>query len=125
MKGSERRWCELPRSRTKRADTLWGMADVGTSSLRERLFARREEIQAVVARHRGRRVRLFGSVARGDDTSNSDIDLLVDFEPGSSLFDLHRLTGELETILGQRVDVISSGGLKPRDGHLLADAVDL
>jgi hypothetical protein len=101
------------------------MADVGTSSLRERLFARREEIQAVVARHRGRRVRLFGSVARGDDTSNSDIDLLVDFEPGSSLFDLHRLTGELETILGQRVDVISSGGLKPRDRHLLADAVDL
>jgi predicted nucleotidyltransferase len=94
-------------------------------SLRDRLVARRHEIQAAVVRHRGRRVRLIGSVARGDDTAASDIDLLVDFEPDSSLFDLERLTRELEALLGRRVDVISTGGLKPRDQQILADAVDL
>lgn len=95
------------------------------SSLRDLLVAHRHEIQAAVASHRGRRVRLFGSVARGDDTAASDIDLLVDFEPGSSLFDLQRLGRELETLLGQRVDVVSAGGLKARDRQILADAVDL
>jgi predicted nucleotidyltransferase len=104
-----------------RPGTLWVMAE----TLRARLDAHRAEILEAVARHRGRRVRLFGSVARGDDTVASDIDLLVDFEPGSSLFDLYRLTAELESLLGHRVDVVSSGGLKPRDGHLLADAVEL
>jgi len=99
------------------------MTDV--TSVRARLDAHRAEINEVAARHRGRRVRLFGSVARGDDTATSDIDLLVDFEPGSSLFDLYRLTSELEELLGQPVDVVSVGGLKPRDRHLLADAVDL
>ena len=94
-------------------------------SLRDQLVAHRHEIHAAVARHRGRRVRLFGSVARGDDTAGSDIDLLVDFEPGSSLFDLQRLTDELETLLGQPIDVVSTGGLKPRDRQILADAVDL
>jgi len=95
------------------------------SNLRDHLVARRQEIHAAVARHGGRRVRLFGSVARGDETAGSDIDLLVDFEPGSSLFDLQRLADELQTLLGQAVDVISTGGLKPRDQQILADAVDL
>jgi predicted nucleotidyltransferase len=96
-----------------------------TPGIRERLVAHRAEIQAAVARHRGRRVRIFGSVARGDDTPTSDIDFLVDFEPGSSLFDLQRLAGELETLLGRPVDVVCTGGLKPRDHRIFADAVDL
>ncbi len=85
----------------------------------------REAIKAAAARHHGRRVRLFGSVARGDEGPDSDIDLLVDFDPESSLFDLIRLTRELEGLLGRPVDVVSVGGLKDRDTQILSEAVDL
>ena len=53
--------------------------------------ANKREINEIVRRHRGRSVSLFGSVARGDETPTSDIDFLVDFEPGSSLFDLSHI----------------------------------
>jgi predicted nucleotidyltransferase len=86
---------------------------------------RRDEILSLAARHHGSRVRLFGSVARGEDSAASDIDLLVDFSEGSSLFDLIRLARELEALLGRSVDVVSVGGLKPRDAHILAEARDL
>ncbi len=66
---------------------------------------------------------MFGSAARGEDTDASDIDLLVRFSPGSSLFDLLHLSDELERILGRRVDVVSEGGLKARDEHIRAEAV--
>ena len=82
-------------------------------------------MKAVAARHHGSRVRLFGSVARGDERPDSDIDLLVDFTKDSSLFDLMRLTRELENLLGHPVDVISTGGLKDRDQDILDDSVDL
>ena len=62
---------------------------------------------------------------RGDDRPNSDVDVLVDFELGSSLFDVLHLTTELETLLGRHVDVVSAGGLKPRDKHILDEAIDL
>lgn len=62
---------------------------------------------------------------RGEDRSDSDVDMLVDFEPGSSLFDVLHLTAELESLLGRHVDVVSAGGLKPRDKHILDDAIDL
>ena len=50
--------------------------------------SRRGEIAAAVHRHKGRSVWIFGSVARGEERPGSDIDFLVQFEPGSSLFDL-------------------------------------
>lgn len=99
-----------------------GTDAVGVAALLE---GRREEIHNAVKRCRGRRVRLFGSVARLEDGPNSDIDFIVDFEPGSSLFDLLHLTGQLEEMLGRPVDVVSSGGLKERDRHLLDEAIDL
>jgi len=70
-------------------------------------------------------VRVFGSVARGEASQSSDIDLLVDFESGSSLFDLLHLTEELEQLLGHPVDVVSAGGLRERDQRILAEAVEL
>ena len=85
----------------------------------------RAEIADAVARHRGRSVAIFGSVARGDETDESDIDLLVDFEPGSSLFDLLLLQDELTALLGCPVDVVSAGGLKPRDEHIRREALGL
>jgi uncharacterized protein len=93
--------------------------------LRALVERHRDDIKLAVARHRGKRVRLFGSVARGEEREYSDIDLLVDFAPGSSLFDLLRLNRELEGLLRHPVDVVSSGGLKERDRAILDEAVDL
>lgn len=92
---------------------------------RDLVEAKRAEICSVVRRHRGRSVAVFGSVARGDETAASDIDFLVDFEPGSSLFDLLHISEELEQLLGVPVDVISAGGLKDRDDHIRREAVPL
>ena len=90
----------------------------------ERLFEEhREQIREIAARHHGRAIYVFGSVARGDVRADSDIDFLVDFEPGSSLFDLMRISDELEALLGCPVDVVSRAGLKDRDGHILDEAI--
>jgi len=68
---------------------------------------------------------LFGSAARGDDHATSDFDFLVEFEPGSSLFDLMDLEEALEALLGSPVDVVSVGGLKDRDNHIRREAVPI
>lgn len=101
------------------------MADVGSLPLRAMVEARRDEIKAIVARHRGRAVAIFGSVARGDEHADSDIDFLVDMEAGSSLFDLVRMQAELAALLGRDVDVVERGGLKRRDHDIRRDAVTL
>ena len=93
--------------------------------LRTLVEQHREDIKESVVRHHGRRVRLFGSVARGQEHPDSDIDLLVDFEPESSLFDLLRLSRELEELLGRPVDIVSRGGLKDRDRAILDEAIEL
>ncbi len=87
--------------------------------------ANKLEINNIVRRHRGRTVSLFGSVARGDESPTSDIDFLIEFEPGSSLFDLFHISEELEALLGTPVDVVSTGGLKERDHHIRQEAVPL
>jgi len=101
------------------------VTEVGTVSIRGLVDQHRDEVRAAARRWRAQRVRLFGSGARGEDRSDSDVDVLVDFEPGSSLFDVLHLTAELESLLGRHVDVVSAGGLKPRDKHILDDAIDL
>ena len=85
----------------------------------------RAEIAALARRHRGRSIAVFGSAARGEDGAGSDIDFLVDFEPGSSLFDLLHLQDELAELLGVPVDVVSVGGLKARDEHIRLEAIPL
>jgi predicted nucleotidyltransferase len=87
--------------------------------------SKKDEINDLVRRHHGRTAALFGSVARGDDTPESDIDFLVEFEPGSSLFDLMDLQEALENLLGVSVDVVSVGGLKDRDDHIRREAVPI
>jgi predicted nucleotidyltransferase len=87
--------------------------------------AHRDEILDVVKRHRGVSVAIFGSVARDEETPTSDIDFLVEFERGSSLFDLLHISEELEALLGQPVDVVSAGGLKERDHDIRRDAIPL
>ena len=92
---------------------------------RDLVEANREEILAAARRHRGRSVSVFGSVARGNENESSDIDFLVEFEPGSTLFDLLHLGDELEHLLDVPVDVVSAGGLKDRDDHIRREAVAL
>jgi predicted nucleotidyltransferase len=58
-------------------------------------------------------VRLFGSIARGDATESSDVDFLVDMQPGRSLMDVAGLLIDLENLLGCKVDVVTTKGLKP------------
>jgi uncharacterized protein len=101
------------------------LADQASGPLRALVESRREQVLAIAARHHARRVRLFGSVARGEEKADSDIDLLVDFDQDSSLFDLMRMGRELEALFGHGVDVVSAGGLKSRDRAILAQSVDL
>jgi hypothetical protein len=101
------------------------LADKASGPLRLLVESRRDQVMAIASRHHASRVRLFGSAARGEDSPDSDIDLLVDFDEDSSLFDLVRLSRELEALLGRPVDVVSAGGLKSRDQLILAESVDL
>jgi len=82
-------------------------------TLEDLLKGKREEILRVRAKYGARNVRLFGSVARGEADEQTDIDLIVDFEPGRSLLDHAGLWLELQELLGVKVDVVSSRGIKP------------
>lgn len=92
----------------------------------ELLREKRDEILRIATRHGARNVRVFGSVARGEADEESDIDLLVQFEPGRSLLDHAALWLELRELLGCRVDVVSERGLKPRiKERVLREAIPL
>jgi len=95
-------------------------------ALEEVLKARREEILKVCAKYGARNVRIFGSVARREADEGSDIDFLVELEPGRTLLDLGGLQYDLEQLLGCRVDVVTERGLKPRmRERVLREAVPL
>ena len=100
-----------------------GMSDVALRPLRGLVEMRRRDVVDAVTRHKGRRVAIFGSVARGDEHPESDVDFLVEFEPGSSLFDLVRLQEELSVLLNKSVDVVSLGGLLPGDDDIRNEAI--
>ena len=76
--------------------------------------AHRRELNDVLRRHGVTNARIFGSVARGDDHEGSDLDLLVDFPPGTSLVDIIGIQDELESVLGAAVDLVPDKGLKER-----------
>ena len=93
---------------------------------RQLLQEKRDQILRAAAQHGARNVRVFGSVARGEAGEQSDIDLLVEFEPDRSLFDHAALSVELEDLLGCKVDVVSDRGIKPRiRERVLREAVPL
>jgi uncharacterized protein len=92
----------------------------------ELVKTRREQIVALAQQHGARNVRLFGSVARGESREDSDIDVLVDWEPGRSLWDHAGLKLALEDLLGRRVDVSTSRALHwlVRD-RILAESIQI
>lgn len=97
-----------------------------TMRLRDQLIELRDTIQRTAAESGARRVRLFGSAARGEEDERSDVDLLVDLEPGRTLLDLARLETRLERRLGRRVEVLTEGVLRePVRSAALRDAVPL
>ncbi len=99
---------------------------VADMDLAAHVRSRREAILEIARRHGARQVRLFGSIARGEATAESDIDVLVELEPGRSLFDLGGLLTDLETLLGRRVDVVTPAGLRERiRERVLREAVPL
>lgn len=74
---------------------------------------RREEILRIAARYGARNVRVFGSVARGEDRSDSDLDLLVEMENDRTLLDLVGLEQDLEELLARNVDVLTDDSIHP------------
>ena len=92
----------------------------------ELLGGKRDDILRIAARHGARKVRVFGSVARGEADETSDVDFLVELEPGRTLFDLGGLLMDLRDLLGRDVDVVTERGLKTRiRTRVLQEAVAL
>ena len=89
------------------------------------VLSRRNEIDRLVRDHHGRSVSVFGSVARGEETSESDIDLLVNFDEQSTLFDLLHLQEAIVGFLGTSVDIVAAKGLKSRDEHIKREAIPI
>ncbi len=94
--------------------------------LRERLAELRDAIHSAAAASGAIEIRVFGSVARGQEREESDIDFLVSLKQGRTLLDLARLELQLEQLLGQRVDVVTLNGLRePIRSRVLQEAVSV
>lgn len=74
---------------------------------------KRTEILRLAQAHGALNIRVFGSVATGDNRPDSDIDFLIDLEPGRNIFDVARLMGDLRDLLGTQVDVLESRSIHP------------
>ena len=97
-----------------------------TGPVGQRVRRRRRELVSAAAAHGVTNLRVFGSVARGQDRPDSDVDMLVDLPPGISLFGLARVQAELEAIAGTRVDLIPAADLKQAVGaRVMQDLVAL
>ena len=84
----------------------------------------RVAIRSVVERHRAQNARVFGSVVHGDDQEGSDLDILIDLTPNTTLMDVARIQVELEKLLGVAVDVLTPNALPDKfRGVVLAEAV--
>ena len=92
----------------------------------ETLRQKRAAILTIARRYGAHNLRVIGSVARGEATDVSDVDLLVRFEPGRSMLDHGGLVMDLRDLLGVKVDVLSEDGIRPRwRDHLIREAVPL
>jgi predicted nucleotidyltransferase len=88
----------------------------------EFLKENREEILRIAQRHGARNIRVFGSLARGDAQPGSDLDMLVDMDPGRNLLDIIALKQDLEDLLGRKVDVVTEAALSPYIRDLVLNA---
>lgn len=98
----------------RKAAGLRGTVSWAPRSIRDQVLAKADLIRTLAKAHGASSIELFGSTARGEDRPDSDIDLMVEMEPGRSLLDLIGLNDDLETALGRKVEAISKSGMKPR-----------
>ena len=88
------------------------------------LASHRAEIRRIVESHRASNARVFGSVVRGDDSENSDLDLLIDPTPDTTLLDIGAIRHELFQLLGVPVDVVTPKSLPEKfRANVIAEAV--
>jgi len=80
-------------------------------TIEQLLSTKREEVLRIAEKHGARNIRLFGSAARGEARDASDLDFLVEMDPGRSLLDLAALRNELMDLLGREVDVVTEDSL--------------
>lgn len=105
---------------------LSDMANGEAMDVKELLRQHRSEILRVAKAHGARQVRVFGSIARGDARPDSDVDLLVDLEPGRSLLDLVAIKQDIEDLLDREVDVVTERAVSPYfRAQVLKEAVPL
>lgn len=90
------------------------------------IYQNRKEILNLARKHGVIKIQLFGSVAKENDTSDSDVDFLVTFKEDRSLFDLISLKYDLEDLLGMKVDVVTVESLHVliRD-HIVGEVIEL
>ena len=94
--------------------------------IQEIIGSQRQEILALAAKYGAFNIRIFGSVARGQADDKSDVDFLVDMEPGRSLFDMGGLLYDLQQLLGRNIDVVTTAGLRARiKERVIKEAVPL
>jgi predicted nucleotidyltransferase len=86
---------------------------------------KRAEILRLAETHGARNIRVFGSVVRSENRHESDVDLLVEFDRGKTLFDLIGLKLDLESLLGAKVDVVTLASLHYIRDQVLAEALPL
>ena len=98
----------------RRAAGLRAVASWQPRSARDHVLAKAELIRSLAKAHGALSIELFGSAARGEDRSDSDIDLMVELEQGRSLLDLIGLSEDLQAALGRRVEAVSKPAMKPR-----------
>ena len=82
-------------------------------NLTDLLRLKKAEVQRIARQHGATNLRVFGSVARGEAGEDSDLDLLVEMEPGRSLLDLVAIKQDLEDLLGCKVDVVTEAAVSP------------
>jgi len=87
---------------------------------------RRNEILAIATRYGASNIRVFGSMAHGNESPESDIDIIVKMEKGRSLLDIIAIKQDIEELLGRKVDVVTEASISPyiRD-NVLKEAVSL
>ncbi|MCL5257370.1 MAG: nucleotidyltransferase family protein [Chloroflexi bacterium] len=92
----------------------------------ETILSKRKEILEIASSHGAKNVRIFGSFAKGNSRPDSDVDVLVDMEPGRSILDVVAIKQDLEDLLGRKVDVVTEPAISKyiRD-DVLQEAVHL
>lgn len=95
-------------------------------TLLDQVMSKSREMQAIARQYDISNLRVFGSVARKEETKRSDIDILIDAGPRCTLLSIGGMIADLEDLLGRQVDIRTLGDLHPKiRAHVLAEAVSL